>query len=80
MKWDSLPRLVQIKSDRKSAWENFRPDDRRELMDIALQAGGEAWLIWWPPRGQMRWLSHDEWPAIKPSVRRAVDAVDAADA
>lgn len=57
------PRLVQIKSDARGPYQNFRPNDRRELAALALRAGATAWLIHWPPRGEMVWRAAHEWPA-----------------
>ena len=56
------PRLIEVKSDVKGPYDNFRPADRADLLQRAEWAGGDAWLVWWPPRGQMRWIPPSEWP------------------
>jgi len=54
--------LIEVKSTARSPWEHFKPADRQEMLLIAEQAGAEAWLAWWPPRGSLRWLKSSEWP------------------
>jgi hypothetical protein len=55
-------RLVQVKGNKGSPWMNFRATERAALWAEALAAGGQAWLVHWPPRGQQRWIAPDEWP------------------
>lgn len=55
--------LVQVKANKGGGpYANFRPRERIELMDAANDSGGEAWLVWWPPHGQCRWIPPNEWP------------------
>jgi Holliday junction resolvase len=56
------PRLIQVKGSARSAFNDFPPDERRALIEQAFRAGAEAWLVWWPPRGDCRWLPPDAWP------------------
>lgn len=61
----SQPRMIEVKSTAGGPYEHFGPQDRSELSFAAKLAGAEAWLAWWPSRGKLRWLSEDEWPAVK---------------
>lgn len=61
-----MPMLIQVKSTAKSPFEKFGPDERDAILYKATQAGAEAWLCWWPPRRQPRWLPSDRWPQPKP--------------
>lgn len=56
-------RWIQVKANRAGGpYANFRPAERRELAQVARQAGGVAELCWWPPRGQCEWIPHARWP------------------
>ena len=63
LKAGESPRLVEVKSDVRSPFNNFLPARRRELAQAAERAGGEAWLCWWPPRKTPQWIAADAWPA-----------------
>ena len=61
--------LVEVKSTRRGPYHGFPPKDRAEMLEIAEQAGAEAWLAWWPPckPGQrkldmLKWLPSRCWP------------------
>lgn len=56
------PRLIEVKSSRQGPYEHFGPAARERLRIAARMAGAEAWLAWWPPRGQLRWIGEGEWP------------------
>ena len=56
------PRLIEVKSTAAGPYHSFGPADRDGLRMAARIAGAEAWLAWWPPRGQLRWISEGEWP------------------
>jgi Holliday junction resolvase len=56
-------RLVQVKTDKDSPWENFRPADRAELLVLTAQTGGSAELCWWPAHGEQRWILPVDWPS-----------------
>jgi Holliday junction resolvase len=58
----SRPRLVEVKSTAQGPYEHFGPADRAKLAGAATLAGAEAWLAWWPARGQLRWIAESEWP------------------
>ncbi len=55
-------RLVEVKSTRAGPFAGFGPADRRALLDAAEVAGGQAYLVWWPPRHPPRWMPPEEWP------------------
>ena len=56
-------RLIEVKStSAPSPFSGFGPADRRALLDAAEIAGGQAFLVWWPPRRGPRWIPPDEWP------------------
>ena len=56
------PRLIEVKSTAGGPYERFGPAERARLTFAAALAGADAWLAWWPPRGQLRWISAAEWP------------------
>ena len=51
------PRLIEVKSIVTNPYEGFRRPDRARLSAAALQAGADAFLAWWPPRGELRWIA-----------------------
>lgn len=55
-------RLVEVKSTAGGPYEHFRPEDRKRLSEAARLAGADAYLAWWPPRGELRWIPEKEWP------------------
>lgn len=56
--------LTQVKSDKKGPYDNFRPAERRLLLETAAQAGGTAHLAWWPPLAKApTFIPWFEWPA-----------------
>jgi len=73
------PRLIQVKGSKVGAFHDFPPDDRKALIEEAFRAGAEAWLVWWPPRGEMRWIAPDAWPngrEMRTQIARLVIASD----
>lgn len=58
----SRPRLVEVKSTAGGPYEHFGPAARARLAAAAHIAGADAFLAWWPPRGQLRWIAEREWP------------------
>lgn len=54
--------LVQCKSTR-SPYANFGPGDRRQLLDLAVDVGGAAWIAH-KPRGatSWAWIHSSAWP------------------
>jgi Holliday junction resolvase len=56
------PLLVQVKSTAGGPWERFVPRDRDALARDADQAGANAVLAWWPPRGSLALYPRTEWP------------------
>jgi Holliday junction resolvase len=59
------PRLVQVKGSAASPYEHFPPSERVALVHQARRAGADAWLCWWPPRRQPRWVAADLWPLTR---------------
>lgn len=62
LKAGSRPRLVEVKSTAQGPYEHFGPRDRADLRFAAELAGADAFLAWWPPRGELRWIPESEWP------------------
>lgn len=58
------PLLVEVKATTRSPWVAFSKAERRELLETAQRAGAEAWLAWYPPGGDLRYLPSDEWPPL----------------
>ena len=70
LKDGSRPRLVEVKSTVAGPYHAFVPKDRERLRFAARLAGADAYLAWWPIRGELRWLHESEWPgASLPGVR-----------
>ena len=59
----SRPRLIEVKSTAGGPYERFGPAARARLSFAARLAGADAYLCWWPPRGQLRWIPEGEWPS-----------------
>lgn len=62
--------LVEVKSTAGGPYERFGPEARAKLSLAARMAGATAWLVWWPPRGQMRRIPEAEWPPAREQNRR----------
>lgn len=62
LKAGERPLLIQVKSDVRSAFNNFPPAERAELVATAAQTGADAWLVWWPPRRDPEWIEPERWP------------------
>lgn len=58
----SRPLLIECKSTADGPYKSFGPADRERLRTAARMAGATPYLAWWPPRGELRWLSASEWP------------------
>lgn len=56
------PRFVEVKSTAGGPYERFLPARRHDLRQAAEWAGADAFLAWWPPRGQLHWIHASEWP------------------
>lgn len=54
--------LIEVKSTAGGPYERFGPAARKALAAVAEQAGGRAWLAWWPPRGELQFIPESEWP------------------
>ena len=61
---DKRPMLLEIKSDKAEygPFNNFGPKDREELLAAAEKTGWDAWLVYWPPYGEWKWISPASWP------------------
>jgi Holliday junction resolvase len=58
----SRPRLVEVKSTVAGPYHGFLPADRERLRLAAELGGADAFLAWWPPHGELRWIHSNEWP------------------
>ncbi len=58
----SRPRLVEVKGDKDGPYHGFLPASREKLSLAAQLAGADAYLAWWPPHGELRWIPESEWP------------------
>ena len=65
LRQDRRPRLIEVKSTAGGPYERFGPAERRRLRFAAELAGADAFLAWWPPRGELRWIHEREWPVEK---------------
>jgi len=57
--------LIEVKSTARSPWVNFGQADRQAMVETAEQYGCEAWLYYWPPRGQLVRIPANEWPPLR---------------
>lgn len=64
LKAGETSRLVEVKSTHRGPYHSFGPADRQRLASAATQAGADAYLAWWPPRGKLVWLHSSGWPAV----------------
>lgn len=55
-------RFIEVKATAGGPYEHFGPASRHELGVTAYEAGGDAWLAYWPPRGKLTWIPEREWP------------------
>ncbi len=62
LKDGARPRLIEVKSTHRGPYHSFGPADRKRLRLAARIAGADAYLVWWPSRGAMRWIHSSEWP------------------
>ena len=56
LKSGERPRLIEVKSTAQGPYEHFGPADREKLRLAGDLAGADVFLVWWPSRGQMRWI------------------------
>jgi hypothetical protein len=56
------PILVEVKSTAGGPFEHFGPADRKALYEAATQSSCIPYLAWWPPRGELKWLTVKDWP------------------
>jgi Holliday junction resolvase len=61
----SRSRLVEVKSTAQGPYEHFGPADRARLSFAAKLAGADAYLAWWPSRGELHWIAESEWPTAR---------------
>lgn len=60
--WSTLSGLlVEVKATRRP-FERFGPDDRRALLELALEYGLEAMLAHWPAHGSLELMGPGDWP------------------
>lgn len=63
VKCGERPRMVEVKANLDGGpYMNFRKADRIALKAAAKRACADAYLCWWPPRGEPRFIHADEWP------------------
>ena len=56
-------RFIECKANEKGGpYMNFRPEDRKELLEAAEKAGARAELAYWPKRGNLVWIGSEAWP------------------
>lgn len=62
------PIVVQVKGTAvaRGAFGDFKPKERRELLEAAERGGANAWLAWAPPdRKPTRWIEPQDWPPLR---------------
>ena len=59
----SVVRFIECKANEKGGpYMNFRPEDRKALLEAAEKAGARAELAFWPKRGNLTWIRSEAWP------------------
>jgi Holliday junction resolvase len=61
----SRPRMIEVKSTTGGPYERFGPASRDRLAIAARLAGADAFLVWWPSRGQPHWIPEAQWPKTR---------------
>lgn len=63
LKAGERPRMVEVKSTTGNPYgSRFSPAHRRALSEAAKRAGADAFLCWWAPRREPKWIPENEWP------------------
>ena len=57
-----VPRFFEVKSTKAGPFHSFGPQDRADLLTAAGHAGAEAFLAFWPPRGELQLIPPESWP------------------
>lgn len=58
----TMLRLIQVKTDKASPWQNFRKAERAALSALAKQTGGIAELWHWPANKPCTIFLEKDWP------------------
>jgi Holliday junction resolvase len=64
MRAGDAPLFIEVKSTSGGPYERFGPVKRDALAAAATRAGAVAWLVWWPPYRDPRWIAESEWPVM----------------
>jgi Holliday junction resolvase len=56
------PRIIEVKSTHRGPFHSFGPQERREMRNIAIDAGADAELCWWPARKDPEFIPSSQWP------------------
>ena len=64
LKATQCPRFIEVKSDDKKygPFNNFGPERRAALLEIAGKAGAVPELAYWPPFGELEYIPPERWP------------------
>lgn len=54
--------MLEVKSTAAGPFHSFGPKDREEILAAAKKAGLEPFLVYWPPRKEMKFISPVHWP------------------
>lgn len=54
--------MLEVKSTAGGPYERFGPEKREALYDAAEKAGLEPYLVYWPPRKEMKFIGWPQWP------------------
>ena len=75
---ETQARLIEVKSTARGPYHGFGPKDRSDLLAASERAGAVAWLCWWPPRAEQKWIPSWEWP-VHDSLEDGADDTTAGD-
>jgi Holliday junction resolvase len=54
--------MLEVKSTAAGPYEHFGPKDREDLKVAAEKAGLDPYLVYWPPRKEMKFIGWTAWP------------------
>lgn len=55
--------MIEVKSTSAGPYHSFGPEKREALFDAAEKAGLDPYLVYWPPRKEMKFIGWTSWPS-----------------
>jgi len=57
--------MIEVKSTAAGPFHSFGPSKREALISASEKAGLEPYLVYWPPRGELKYIGWTHWPQSK---------------